>query len=78
MSTAATSTRISTVTRRSSVEGFFVRYEEHQEGSGNQGSLVAPFAGEHGWYWLNYNEYPVVVTLTVEGWFDDMIDYGIF
>ena len=58
--------------------GFFVRYEEHQEGSGNDGSLVAPFAGEHGWYWLNYNEYPVVVTLTVEGYFDDIIDYGIF
>ena len=55
-----------------------MRYEEHQEGSGNDGSLVAPFAGEHGWYWLNYNEYPVVVTLTVEGYFDDIIDYGIF
>jgi len=57
---------------------FFVRYEEHQEGSGNDGSLVAPFTGEHGWYWLNYNEFPVVVTLTVNGYFDDIIDYGIF
>ncbi len=57
---------------------FFVRYEEHQEGSGNDGSLVAPFGGEHGWYWLNYNEYPVVVTVTVEGYFDEIIDYGIF
>ena len=57
---------------------FFVRYEEHQEGSGNDGSLVAPFAGEHGWYWLNYNEFPVVVTLTVDGYFEDIIDYGIF
>jgi len=57
---------------------FFVRYEEHQEGSGNDGSLVAPFSGEHGWYWLNYNEFPVIVTLTVNGYFDDIIDYGIF
>ena len=57
---------------------FWVRYEEHQEGSGNDGSLVAPFAGEHGWYWLNYNEFPVVVTLTVDGYFDEVIDYGIF
>jgi hypothetical protein len=57
---------------------FWVRYEEHQEGSGGNGSLVAPFAGEHGWYWLNYNEYPVTVTLTVTGFFDDIIDYGIF
>ncbi len=57
---------------------FFVRYREHQEGSGGSGSLVAPFDGEHGWYWLNYNEYPVTVTLTITGYFDDVIDYGIF
>lgn len=57
---------------------FFVRYKEQQEGSGNNGSLTAPFGGEHGWYWLNYNEYDVVVTLTVTGYFDDVIDYGIF
>ena len=57
---------------------FFVRYKEQQEGSGNSGSLTAPFTGEHGWYWLNYNEYEVTVTLTVSGYFDDVIDYGIF
>jgi hypothetical protein len=56
---------------------FFVRYREDQEGSNVTGSLVAPFAGEHGWYWLNYNEFPVVITLTVTGFFDDIIDYGI-
>jgi len=57
---------------------FWVRYEEHQEGPGGNGSLVAPFGGEHGWYWLNYNDYPVVVTLNITGYFDDIIDYGIF
>lgn len=57
---------------------FFVRYEELQEGAGSSGSLTAPFKGEHGWYWLNYNEFPVEVTLTVTGYFDDVIDYGIF
>ena len=57
---------------------FFVRYLEHQEGSGQSGSLVAPFDGEHGWYWVNYNEFPVVVTLDITGFFDDTIDYGIF
>ncbi len=57
---------------------FFVRYREHQEGSGHHGSLVAPFDGEHGWYWVNYNEFPVTITLTVTGFFDDIIDYGIF
>jgi hypothetical protein len=56
----------------------FVRYEEQQEGASNHGSLTAPFTGEHGWYWLNYNEFPVTVTLTVTGYFDEVIDYGIF
>jgi hypothetical protein len=56
---------------------FWVRYLEDQEGSsGHAGSLVAPFDGEHGWYWLNYNEYPVTVTLTVTGFHDDIIDYS--
>lgn len=57
---------------------FFVRYREHQEGSGHSGSLVAPFDGEHGWYWLNYNDFPVTVTLDVSGFYDDTVDYGIF
>jgi hypothetical protein len=56
---------------------FFVRYREDQEASNVTGSLVAPFAGEHGWYWLNYNDFPVVITLTVTGFFDDIKDYGI-
>jgi hypothetical protein len=57
---------------------FFVRYKEQQEGAGGNGSLTAPFSGEHGWYWLNYNEFDVVVTLTITGYYDDFIDYGIF
>jgi hypothetical protein len=57
---------------------FFVRYREDQEGTGAEGSLVAPFAGEHGWYWLNYNDFPVTITLTITGFFDDIKDYGIF
>jgi hypothetical protein len=57
---------------------FFVRYIEHQETSGGNGSLAAPFEGEHGWYWLNYNDFPVTVTLTVTGFYDDIMDYGIF
>lgn len=56
---------------------FWVRYLEDQEGStGHSGSLVAPFAGEHGWYWLNYNEFPVTVTLTVTGFHEEIIDYS--
>jgi len=56
---------------------FFVRYKEEQESHGGNGTLTAPFDGEHGWYWLNINDHPVTITLTVTGYFDDLIDYGI-
>jgi len=57
---------------------FFVRYREDQDGATDvTGSLVAPFDGEHGWYWLNINEVPITITLTVTGFFDDIVDYGI-
>ena len=57
---------------------FFVRYREDQDGAMTAtGSLVAPFSGEHGWYWLNFNDEPVEITLTVTGFFDDIVDYGI-
>lgn len=58
-------------------EDFWVRYQEDQQGStGESGSLVAPFSGEHGWYWVNLEDHDVTVTLTVTGYFDDMIDYS--
>jgi len=57
---------------------FWVRYREQMEGSNGEGSLVAPFGGEHGWYWVNYNDFPVVVTLNVTGYFENLVDYGIF
>jgi hypothetical protein len=55
----------------------FVRYEEQQQASGRHGSLVAPFRGEHGWYWLNTNDHAVIVTLRVTGYWRDTHDYGI-
>jgi hypothetical protein len=56
----------------------FVRYEEQQTGREGRGSLVAPFTGEHGWFWLNISEKPVTITLTITGYQREIIDYGIF
>lgn len=56
----------------------FVRYEEQQSGHEGHGSLVAPFSGEHGWFWLNISEQPVTVTLTLHGYHKDIINYGLF
>lgn len=55
----------------------FVRYEEQQSGTAGQGSLVAPFAGEHGWYWVNVSVQPVTITLNISGYYKDIVDYGI-
>jgi hypothetical protein len=56
---------------------FWVRYSEQDGVEGASGSLVAPFSGEHGWFWLNVAEQPVTIKLTVTGYFDKMVDYGI-
>lgn len=58
-------------------EDFWVRYEEGDEATSGNGSLIAPFPGEHGWYWLNYEETPVTITLNVAGYYDEIIDYGV-
>jgi hypothetical protein len=61
-------------------DDFWVRYEEagQEEGiTGRSGSLVAPFSGEHGWYWLNTSEGPVTIELTVTGYFTKLVDYGL-
>ncbi len=51
----------------------FVRYEELDEGIQSHGTLSAPFAGEHGWYWVNLEEQPVTITLDITGYFDNVI-----
>jgi len=56
---------------------YWVRYQEGDGVTGDSGSLVAPFAGEHGWYWLNVSETPVTITLTVTGYQEKLMDYGL-
>ncbi len=55
---------------------FWVRYSEQDGVTGASGSLVAPFTGEHGWYWLNVTDGPVTIKLTVTGYFTKLKDYG--
>ena len=56
---------------------FWVRYQEQQSGTKGSGSLAAPFEGEHGWYWLNIGDRPVVITLNLTGYYEKVVDYGI-
>lgn len=59
-------------------QNFWVRYEEAgQDAAGvteRSGSLVAPFDGQHGWYWLNVSQEPITIELTVTGYFDELVD----
>jgi hypothetical protein len=55
---------------------FFVRYKEQEKARGNNGSLTAPFSGEHGWFWLNISQFPVTISLRIVGFHDEVIDYG--
>lgn len=57
-------------------DDFWVRYEEQQSGTAGNGSLVAPFEGEHGWFWLNISDHPVTIKLNVQGYYEKMVDYG--
>ncbi len=52
-------------------EGYWVRYSEG-ELEGSSGSLVAPFAGNHGWYWLNIEEEPITITLELRGFYESV------
>lgn len=54
---------------------YFIRYKEGEE-SGSAGSLVAPFDGNHGWYWLNIENNPIEITLEVSGFYDQIEELG--
>jgi len=54
---------------------YFIRYAETEVGE-SAGSLVAPFAGNHGWYWLNIEDYPVTITLEVRGFYERIEELG--
>jgi hypothetical protein len=50
---------------------YWLRYAESEEPSAS-GSLVAPFDGNHGWYWMNIEENPVKLVLEVRGYYDSL------
>lgn len=50
---------------------YFIRYRESESAS-DSGSLVAPFDGNHGWYWLNIEDHPITITLNVAGYYSEI------
>lgn len=52
-------------------EMYWIRYLE-SEATSASGSLIAPFHGNHGWYWLNIEENPIRIELEVRGYWDSL------
>lgn len=51
-------------------EGYYMSYQIGDGSTGGHGTLVAPFTGNHGWYFLNLTEHPVTIKLEVSGYYD--------
>jgi hypothetical protein len=49
--------------------GYAQSYEK-SSGSGQDGTLIAPFNGIHGWYWENTTTQPVTVSLSTAGFYN--------
>jgi hypothetical protein len=49
--------------------GYFRSYEIQQSASEAHGSFIAPFTGQHGWYWRNLSDQPAVITLQASGYY---------
>ena len=50
---------------------YYIRYAESEEPE-QTGSLVDPFEGNHGWYWLNVDEEPITIQLEVHGYYNSI------
>lgn len=51
-----------------------VRFEDGRAATGQQGTMTAPFAGKHGWFWRNRGTEPVTVRLRVGGGYAEMVE----
>ena len=49
--------------------GYAQTYEKVERKSEASGTLTAPFAGIHGWYWENTTDQEITVTLTTAGYY---------
>jgi hypothetical protein len=50
--------------------GYAQSYEKIDGRAEASGTLVAPFAGIHGWYWENTSDQEITVTLTTAGFYN--------
>jgi hypothetical protein len=54
--------------------GQSVTYEKGRGAAGGDGGILAPFAGDHGWFWRNRDDAPVSVTLQLGGTYSAIVE----
>lgn len=56
-------------------EGTAEFFEVEESTTERHGTYVAPFPGDHGWYWENLSANTLTVVILAAGYFDDSIEY---
>lgn len=51
----------------------FESFIQDKAASESRGVLIAPFTGEHGWYWKNKTAAPVTLILQASGFYTDIV-----
>jgi hypothetical protein len=49
--------------------GYYRSYEIQERASESHGSFIAPFTGQHGWYWRNLSDERAIITLQASGYY---------
>ena len=53
-------------------EGYYRSYQIGERSTAEQGSFVAPFTGNHGWYWRNLSGEPATIVLEASGYYSKL------
>lgn len=54
--------------------GESIDYERGAGQTSGEGSIEAPFAGDHGWFWRNRDSTPITMTIQLRGEYSDVVE----
>ncbi|MDM7459795.1 MAG: transmembrane anchor protein [Paracoccus sp. (in: a-proteobacteria)] len=53
--------------------GQSITYERGRGETAGEGSIDAPFAGDHGWFWRNRDSAPITITIQLRGEYSEIV-----
>lgn len=54
--------------------GESIDYERGSGQTSGEGSIEAPFAGDHGWFWRNRDSTPITMTIRLRGEYSEVVE----